>query len=92
MQRYQAQYGTVAPRLSTLSYNAVAMIAILEKQPGLDPFNKSNLTNPNGFEGVDGLFRIMLDGTVRHALAVVEIRNRATTVIQPPPDSTALPK
>ena len=91
-QHYAAQYGAVPPRLSALSYNAVAMIAILEKQSITDPFNKIVLTNPSGFEGVDGLFRIMPDGSVRRALAIVEIQNHQPTIIQSPPDSTALAK
>jgi hypothetical protein len=50
------------------------------------------LTNPSGFAGVDGLFRIMADGSVRRALAIVEIRQGAPTMIDAPPESTALTK
>jgi ABC-type branched-subunit amino acid transport system substrate-binding protein len=92
LQRYRTQYGAEPPRITALAYNAFAMIAILEKQNALDPFASGQLYNRSGFAGVDGLFRILPDGSVRRALAVVEISNRAPTVIQAAPDTTALSK
>ncbi len=88
--RYRAQFGAEPPRLTALSYNAFAMIAILQKQNPQNPFAPSQLNNPSGFNGVDGLFRVMPDGSVRRALAVVSIENRGPRVIQAAPDSNAL--
>ena len=40
--------------------------------PGAQVFGSDRLTNPNGFAGVDGIFRLLPDGRVQRALAVLE--------------------
>ena len=50
-------------------------------------FSDATLTSPNGFAGVDGIFRLRADGLVQRGLAVFEVHRGASTVIDPAPQS-----
>jgi len=84
-QRYQARFGTVPPRVATLSYDAVSLMAALSRQFGSQRFADATLTNPSGFSGIDGTFRFRPDGPSDRTLAVYEIRSGAPAVISPAP-------
>ena len=64
-QRYQARFGAVPPRVATLAYDAVSLMAALSRQFGSQRFADTTLTNPSGFSGVDGTFRFRPDGPER---------------------------
>lgn len=88
---YQNTYGEKPPRLSTLAYDATALAAVLTQhgfKQGTGPlFNESSLKNPNGFSGVDGVFRFNRNGVAERGLAVLEIQNGTSRVIDPAPKS-----
>lgn len=86
--RYNDTYGRKPQRLATLAYDAVALSAVLAK--GKD-FSSTALTNPNGFAGVDGLFRFLPDGQIERGLAVVEIGRSEVKTISPAPNSFQRP-
>jgi len=90
VRRYSAQFGAAPPRLASLAYDATAMAAILAKEQNTYTF--SRLENSSGFSGVDGLFRLMPDGTTWRALSIVEIRSGSISMIQSAPTSAALAK
>lgn len=48
-----------------------------------NPFTVDALTAPNGFAGVDGIFRLRPSGLVERKLAVMEVRNRHFVVVSP---------
>lgn len=70
--RYRAQFGSNPPRLASLGYDGMALVAVTMRQNG-GRFNPASLTNPVGFAGVDGVFRLLNDGTNERALAVLEV-------------------
>ncbi len=82
---YQAAYGAEPPRLATLAYDATALAAILAKR-GLR-YDEAALTNPNGFAGLDGIFRLRASGAVERAMAVLEITAAGTIAVDPSPTS-----
>jgi ABC-type branched-subunit amino acid transport system substrate-binding protein len=90
--RFQQSYGTTPPRLATLAYDATALAAILARRglssagnaPG---FDRASLLNPNGFAGIDGIFRFRPDGTAERGLAILEIRRTGAAVIQEAPNT-----
>lgn len=84
-QRYQARFGTVPPRVATLAYDAVSLVAALSRQYGSQRFADTTLTNPSGFSGIDGTFRFRPEGASDRALAVYEIRSGAPAVVSPAP-------
>ena len=49
----------------------------------------AQLTRPTGFSGVDGLFRLLSDGTCERGLAILEVREGGPQVIDPAPSSFA---
>lgn len=85
--RFETLYGRKPPRLATLAYDATAMAAVLAKQGSPTPFDATSLTNPNGFAGIDGLFRLRADGSVQRGLSVIEVSADGFRVIDPAPAS-----
>lgn len=82
-------YGRPPQRLATLAYDAVALAAALARQkPGGD-FSSEAITNPNGWSGIDGVFRFLPDGRSERALAVIEIQGERNHVVNGAPSSFA---
>ncbi|WP_128290432.1 penicillin-binding protein activator [Afifella aestuarii] len=85
--RYQAAYGSEPPRNATLAYDATVLAAGLVRQNPNDAFSASLLTNANGFNGVDGVFRLKSDGTNQRQLAVYEVTGSGARLIDEAPRS-----
>lgn len=85
--RYAQVYGSAPPRLATLSYDAVALAAALGQIT--DTYDRGILTDPNGFAGVDGIFRFRQDGQVQRGLAVLEVTADGPVVLDPAPQGFA---
>lgn len=86
---YSDTYGLVPPRLASLAYDATALAAVLARNSqsayGRPSFSHTDLTNPNGFAGIDGIFRFRPDGLVERGLAVLEFKNGMIKEIDPAP-------
>jgi hypothetical protein len=50
-------------------------------------FAREALLNPNGFAGVDGIFRFRADGLNERGLAVMTIQNGTAQIVQDAPKS-----
>ncbi|OFW86978.1 MAG: hypothetical protein A3J37_05330 [Alphaproteobacteria bacterium RIFCSPHIGHO2_12_FULL_45_9] len=77
--RYVETYGTQPPRLASLAYDATALTVVLAKSG--HGFGRDTLTSPNGFAGVDGIFRFTNDGIADRGLAILEIKNGTSTIL-----------
>jgi branched-chain amino acid transport system substrate-binding protein len=86
-QRYRATYGHEPPRLASLGYDAAALAAVLAHGQGGPPFSRDAILDPNGFNGVDGLFRFTPQGLVQRGLAVLEVEPQGNVVVSPAPQS-----
>lgn len=89
--RYGKAFGALPARLGSLAsiaYDATALAAALSRQ-NIDMSNAA-LTNPNGFAGVDGLFRLNPDGTSERGLAVREITPQGIKEVSPAPATFAV--
>jgi ABC-type branched-subunit amino acid transport system substrate-binding protein len=82
---YQSTYGQEPPRLATLAYDATALAAILARRNA--PYDQASLTNPNGFAGVDGIFRLTPQGLAERGLAVNEVTASGPRLLDPAPSS-----
>lgn len=73
--KYRARYGRTPLRLSSLGYDSVLLVARVARdwRPG-SRFPISQLTDPQGFIGVDGSFRFMANGLTERTLEVQEIQ------------------
>ena len=76
--RYVAAYGTAPPRPAALAFDATRLAAGLAARYGTRRFAFETLTNPSGFTGVDGAFRLMPDGLNQRSLAIYEIAGGGT--------------
>lgn len=84
--KYRSVYGSAPPQLSALAYDAVSLVALLSSGPVYHRFTREALTDPNGFSGIDGIFRFNPDGTTDRGLAVLRIDpGGGLTVISPAP-------
>jgi branched-chain amino acid transport system substrate-binding protein len=72
-QKYHNTYGVAPPPLASLAYDAVSLVALLSNGAPYKRFTAQALTDPNGFSGVDGIFRFRPDGTSERGLAVMAI-------------------
>jgi ABC-type branched-subunit amino acid transport system substrate-binding protein len=81
--RYQQLYGSRPPRIASLSYDAVALTATLAGGPAGRRYTKSAIADPNGFAGIDGIFRFRADGMTERGLAVMEVSAQGKSVISP---------
>jgi ABC-type branched-subunit amino acid transport system substrate-binding protein len=84
---YMAAYGQEPPRLATLAYDATALAAVISKHGGR--YDQVALTNPNGYAGLDGIFRLLPSGAVERAMAVNEVTMDGVRVVDPAPTSFA---
>jgi ABC-type branched-subunit amino acid transport system substrate-binding protein len=85
--RFSATYGHQPPRLASLGYDAAALAAVLARGPSGEAFSQQAILNPNGFTGVDGLFRFTPAGLVQRGLAVLEVEPQGTVVVGSAPQS-----
>lgn len=84
--RFQNAYGRQPPRLASLAYDAVSLAIALAQLPQGERFSAPNLTNPEGFAGVDGLFRFQPNGLNERGLAVMEVTATGPREVSPAPD------
>jgi len=89
VQRYSKTYGAAPPRIASLGYDAISLAVSLSQNAPGQRYTTSQLTRPSGFSGVDGLFRLLLDGTSERGLAILEVREGGPQVIDPAPSSFA---
>ena len=84
--RYKSVFGSTPPELASLAYDAISLVSLLSSGPAYHRFTRSALTDPNGFAGVDGIFRLNLDGTVERGLAILAVGpGGAFKVVDPAP-------
>lgn len=87
--KYVSTYGRPPHRLATLAYDAVSLASQLARaKPGGD-FSAEAITNPNGWSGVDGVFRFLPDGRTERTLAVIEVQGDRGVVVSPAPSTFA---
>jgi ABC-type branched-subunit amino acid transport system substrate-binding protein len=82
---YRANYNAAPPRIATLSYDAISLVALLANGKPYQRFTDAALVDPNGFAGVDGIFRFRDDGSAERGLAVLEVGTNGFTVVDPAP-------
>ncbi|MEQ8404615.1 MAG: penicillin-binding protein activator [Oceanicaulis sp.] len=81
---YESVYNETPSRLAGLGYDAASLAALFASD---DDFSQGRLTDPDGFVGVDGLFRFRETGTIERGLAVYTVRRGGFEVLDPAPQS-----
>tara|TARA_R110002124_G_scaffold129483_1_gene290822 strand:- start:123741 stop:125231 length:1491 start_codon:yes stop_codon:yes gene_type:complete len=93
--RYNMLFGKQPPRLASLAYDATALSIVLAKNglnQGQPPsYGREYLTNPNGFSGIDGIFRFHANGLIERGLAVLELNRGKIKIIEAAPSTFMSP-
>lgn len=88
--RYLAAYETAPHPLAGLAYDGIAAIGALVRSGDPQALSQTALTQPSGFQGTSGIFRLRADGTSERGLAIAEIQNAQVVVLEPAPISFAV--
>jgi ABC-type branched-subunit amino acid transport system substrate-binding protein len=83
--RYQSIYGRQPHVLAGLAYDGIAAIGALISTGQSDALTGSSLTRSSGFAGVNGVFRLMPNGTNQRGLAVARVQNKQVVFVDPAP-------
>ena len=81
--RFKQTYNKDAPLLASLGYDAAAL-AIAAIRDGSETGMTSALTNPSGFEGYDGVFRLRPDGSNQRLLPVLQFQRGGPRQVEGP--------
>jgi branched-chain amino acid transport system substrate-binding protein len=71
--RYRQTYGNSPPRIASLAYDAVSLAIIVSKNAPGGRVSQGAITNPEGFRGVNGLFRFRKSGLIQRGLSILEV-------------------
>lgn len=99
-QRYASFYGSQPEPRAGIVYDAVTLaVALAKSQPAIaaqsgsiaqsGDFSSTRMTDPSGFAGVTGVFRLLPDGKSERGLAVLEVGPGGPIVRDPAPASFA---
>lgn len=86
-EKFAKTFGTAPPRIASVSYDAVSLAIGLASNPQGARFTQANLTRASGFSGVDGIVRFNANGLSERGLAVVEVQQFGSSVVDPAPTS-----
>ena len=70
---YQAKFGSRPPQMATIAYTATILANVNTLSMANPPFTQASLTNPSGFAGRDGLFRLNANGRSDYALVIRQV-------------------
>jgi len=70
---YAARFGANPPQMATIAYTATILANVNTLSLASPPYPAHLLTNPSGFAGRDGLFRLKADGRSDYALVMRQI-------------------
>jgi len=89
--KYRGAFGTPPAQLASLAYDAMSLVALLAQGEPYHRFTAAALMDPNGFAGVNGIFRFNADGTSERGLAVLEMTSGGPIVASPAPTTFQQP-
>jgi ABC-type branched-subunit amino acid transport system substrate-binding protein len=89
--KYRGAFNAAPAQLSSLAYDAVSLVALLSQGAPYHRFTAAALMDPNGFSGVNGIFRFNADGTSERGLAVLEMTANGPIVASPAPTTFQRP-
>ncbi|MCA0042685.1 penicillin-binding protein activator [Celeribacter litoreus] len=87
--RYTAAYGEPPHALAGLAYDGIAAIGALVEAGDQNALTAQGLTRGSGFVGVNGIFRLLPDGTNQRGLSVATIQDNQVVEIDPAPRAFA---
>jgi ABC-type branched-subunit amino acid transport system substrate-binding protein len=87
-ERFNSAHGYKPPRIASLAYDAVSLInSFATSGPPFQRYMLETFQDPNGFKGIDGIFRFRPDGTIERGLAINEVHQSGFAVVDPSPST-----
>lgn len=84
-EKYKKQFGQTPARISTIAYDALSLAGALISSEPEAPFSYASLMRANGFKGIDGIFRLLPDGTNQRGFAIQQIGKRKNKILSKAP-------
>lgn len=84
-ERFDTVFEKTPEQLASLAYDATALAVVVQRDIGDRRFDPLSLSDPEGFEGATGLFRLKPDGLAQHGLAVLEVAGGTVREVDPSP-------
>ena len=82
-EKYETYFGSKPNQLFSFAYDGVALAAALARK---NPDNlEENITDEDGYLGINGAFRIFTDGSNQHSLNVVEVTSNGPQTVDNAP-------
>ncbi len=84
--RYANAYGERPHELASLGFDAVAAVGAMiaeARAGGGSPFSTQRITQPAGFAGASGPFRLFPNGMNQRSLAIMEVRGGQAVIVDP---------
>jgi len=81
--RYAAAYGAPPHILGALGYDAIR--AVGETAASAGRLGAADLTASSGFQGANGVFRLLGDGTNERAIAIAQVTQNQVAIVDPAP-------
>ena len=88
-EKFAKSYRTPPPRLASLANDAMVLAGALASGSRGSRYSAANLTRAEGFNGIDGRFRLLTNGLVERELAVLEVQPGGNSVIEASPSQPA---
>ena len=86
--RYQSRFGGTPSRLASFGYDAVLLVnSVAGRWTVGTPFPRDALVAPEGFAGIDGVFRFSGTGVAERGLEVRQVGNNGFTTVSAAPRS-----
>ena len=88
--RYSTTYGSAPHALAGLAYDGVAAVGAMvsaAQNSGSGALTRAQITDPNGFAGVNGIFRLLPNGQNQRGLALYELQGGQAVLIDAAPRS-----
>ena len=82
---FERNYGYAPPRVASLGYDAMLLGVALSESTRTNGMSSFDIHNPRGFTGVDGIIRLLPDGTNERGFAVLEIGKKGPIVVEDAP-------
>ena len=82
--QYAARFGSDPNPLATIAYTAAILANAAPLAKGKPRYSAAALTNPAGFSGRDGVFKLLPNGHSQYALVIKQITAGGAAVVDGP--------
>ncbi|MBH67232.1 MAG: hypothetical protein CMM58_02650 [Rhodospirillaceae bacterium] len=83
--KFKGFFGYQPPRLATLGYDAMLLGVTLALLKRMDNYKGEAIIDSRGYSGVDGIVRLLPDGSNERGFAILEVQQKGVKIIDEAP-------